>query len=231
MATLVHRWPMATVDGSGVTPDVVGANPGTAVRSGIYPKLAEFVHALPGVPGVKAGMTFDGGSGLVSLGSVANVTGNSTMTAWIKPNDLLRRSIISFGGVVGLMTWGIGIAGGTGSFEITQPGIINCNTGAGVITAGVLQFVAVTLTGTQIVLFVNRSFVASVSGGPYTLGGTVSGFGQPRAGATPIHEWSGQISDLRIYSGAMSTAEVQALYDSYFTPADPIFQNQLLMVP
>ena len=164
-------------------------------------------------------MKLDGTSGYARLpaGILGNV-GDFTVAVWVNlVASTAWARIFDFGSGTGsyMFLTPRSSAGGL-RFAITTSGAggeqrINATSP---LATGAWKHVAVTVAGSTGVLYVDGAPLAtgSITLRPSALGGTGSFIGRSQYSADPF--LNGQVDDLRIYSRALSAAEVQAMFQS-----------------
>ncbi len=168
----------------------------------------------------KAGkcLNFDGSTNYVDLGnpSELQITGNQTITMWLKPDDLsIERNPFakSYGaegtikqGTDGIMTYYYGTAGGNSTpFQSFSS--------SGNVSIGNWYFVALVrdLTNTRLHWYINGSLDNSADASYGTAStSTLSAY----IGDGDSGNYAGSIDDFRIYNRALSADEINALYES-----------------
>lgn len=154
---------------------------------------------------------FDGTDNCISLPLAMPTSSNLTVSAWV---NMVTSSLDG--------AWGRRIverSDGTNYYAMTMNTNntlaysfrTNSTNSVTALTPGQWYLITLTVQGTSTILYVNGAFDSSLtlssplavaSGVPYV--GCYAGNGH----------WSGQLDDMRIYSRALSAAEVQAIYNS-----------------
>jgi hypothetical protein len=154
------------------------------------------------------------GSGQYIDAGANPITGASpfTLAAWIDTSQVSRYS-----GALTIGASGGGTSAYIGTVNTAQVGTSNSigggfygtNVGSGIATTGQWVHVAMTFDGTTGTMYVNGTATNTF---PYTpaLAGTYLRIG--RIGSDTTYDFSGSIDDVRLYSRALSAAEVLALY-------------------
>jgi hypothetical protein len=163
-------------------------------------------------------LNFNGSTAYVDTGASANLQLSVfTYAAWVKTSSASDQSIIS-----------IGTSGGT-EFRVNSDltmYLIKTNLAAiglstGKVTSGTWTHVAVTYDSSG-----NYSFyVNGAAAGSGTSPQTFIWIGNGLIGRQTSGEYfNGSIDDLRVYDTAMSASQVAALYNSYTSSTDKMFQ-------
>lgn len=202
---LVGYWPMneatSTIAGDFSGNGYGGTLSGATIPSWIMGKLGQALN-------------FNGSTSYIDVGttpSALNLTGDLTVSAWIKPNSAGEGN---FGRIIDSMNTGSnGIA-----FEINASNglgfqqVVNSNTN--ILTFGQWQHVVVTLSGTTVTFYVNGASAGSGTQSPPASTAENFVIGNRMAGD---RTFDGGLDDVRIYSRALSASEVLALYKSAAT--------------
>ena len=172
-----------------------------------------------------ASLNFDGTDDHISVASNSNLNfsgGNFAISAWVNPSDLSGFPCI-LGKGNGSSTdeeylFCIGGAGGTGGGKKLTLFYKNSWWGAGgnILTTSTWQHVVVVVSGGNTITFyqngIQTNQVTGVSG---TYGPTLTtGLEIAKQGTTVGHYFPGQLDDVRIYNYALTTAQVQLLYNN-----------------
>ncbi len=163
---------------------------------------------------IGGGLSFDGVDDYVEVDDSDGIslTGDMTITAWVRPTDL-----VGYNGIVGKT-----VKGNPSPYDlytVPETGAVRFSVGDGNasqdiesgkgLTAGVWQHVAAIRSGSTGRLYVNGSQVASGSLGV----SAVDDGGALRIGSRDDQgtRMKGDIDDVRIYNRALSTTEIEAI--------------------
>lgn len=204
--SLVGRWTFDEGSGTVASDSSSGGNPGSVVA-------ASWTSGK-----VNNGISFDGSSSFVDMGSAANLTmvNSMTVSAWIYPTGAGSGAAGLPGGI---------IINKEGEYEIIrssdgtiQWAIANSNPGWNWINTGYVvplnqwTHICFIYDNGIIKTYANGTLVHSYNGsGP--IGDTVPSFNAFRVGARSAIDqyFQGKIDEVRLYNRALSTAEVQTL--------------------
>ncbi len=199
-ATLVARWSFNDGSGSSVADSSVNNNTGTATGSPTWTTGPQ-----------RGALSFNGNSQYVRRNSLTGMnSGNAahSIAAWIKVTALPanRAWILMLGrDTAGSHHWLIN------SRDSTQFGVWGSSQGVPVLTGGNWKHVAMTFDGINLKTYVNGDSVGTIAATfnlPATCTLTVA-----QAHNSENH-FNGLLDDVRVYNGALTTAEVKAL--SYY---------------
>lgn len=209
---LVAQWLLSAIDGSGNTPDASG-NGWTGAVKPTYPGNCPSIGAGP-FSALPNAMVFDGSDDYVDVGLVHTVGDVFSICAWVRPSSLTRLSIYSAGNSAGCPTFS-GSYLNNGGLEIASPGLFHDVSVGGILTAGRWAHVAYCRAGklprSGRVFYVNGAPVAMATQGDYDLGNNVA---STKLGcrAASLQSWSTGLADVRLYSNALTAAEVYDIY-------------------
>ena len=160
-------------------------------------------------------LTFDGGSTHVDVSSSASlgITGNITMSAWIKTNSPTADQIIAsrWGGGGTSNSYALQLAGSLGQIQFFLGGPGTLTSSAATVDTH-WHFITATYDGANERLYEDGAQIGSqAASGPNQNGGQDLHIGYEPAGFGGQY-FSGTIDDVRIYNRALSAAEVKQLY-------------------
>jgi hypothetical protein len=217
---LVAQWLLAAIDGSGNTPDASG-NGWTGAVKPTYPTDCPAVGVGP-CPAIPAGMDFNGSTQFVNVGRPHMVGNVYSLSAWFKTSAAgalanARYSIYSAGnnGVCPTLSTSNIAPGG---FEITTPGVFDDTSVAGLITLGEWHHVAFTrasTTTTDRIFYYDGAAVPMVVQVSRTHVNCIADCTVGSRSPTGSQFWPGSLADVRLYSHALSAAEVYGIYQSF----------------
>lgn len=209
-------WPFNEASGSTAV-DVWGARNATLFSSN--------VTRVAGVSG--NGLRFDGTStsyATLPAGLVSALTGDFTISAWVKFDALQNNQrILDFGSSTNNYMF---ISQNTGStlrygIRIGSPGEQGITTGALSLAAGKWVHVAVTMSGTTTTIYINGTLAAApttaIVNRPSGVSATANYFGKSQFNDPLL---KGTLDDIRIYTRALSAAEIAGMVSS-LAPAAP----------
>jgi hypothetical protein len=218
---LVAQWPLAAIDGSGNTPDASG-NGWTGAVKPTYPTDCPAVGIGP-CPAIPAGMDFNGSSHYVNVGRPHMVGNVYSISAWFKTSAAgaltgSRYTIYSAGnnGICPVLSTSFNSQGG---FEITTPGVFDENSSPNLITLGKWHHIVYSRAsstkadrkfyydGAQVGMALQNDRDHVNCSADCTIGS--------RAPAGGSQLWPGSLADVRLYSHALSAAEVYAIYEAF----------------
>ncbi|HVZ76263.1 MAG TPA: LamG domain-containing protein [Candidatus Paceibacterota bacterium] len=199
---LVSYWPLDEGSGS-ITDDVTGAHDGT-------------LHGSPAWVAGKFGdaVSFnDNGSQYISAGT-NTITGANpfTLAAWVNTAQLTNYAgAVAIGPSASYESAYIGVVAGAqyGTSNSLGGGLYGVNIGSGVTTIGAWVYIAMTSDGTNIRMYINGTLTNTVAATPSLASGPI---GIGRIGTDTTYDFKGVVDSPRIYSRALSGAEVSALY-------------------
>ena len=176
-----------------------------------------------------ASMNFDGVDDYVDVGNPSNlqITGDLTMSAWIKPTSLTTKFIVGKWGYSGNTKYGYGMFLDTGGISLTTSGNGSSwagirNIGSNLSTTTWSHIVGVYKSGTaqNIQLYINGSLVrngANYGSLPSSLYNTSTslriGADSDQASDQPYRFFPGQIDDVQIYNYALNATQIKMLYN------------------
>jgi len=149
------------------------------------------------------------GAGLVSFGSSAN----GTILAWIKPSSLPATQTILRQGLLGqCYSYAASLRGSTLYSGDTNGDFLL----GGTIATGTWQQIAVVFTPSGSQGFVNGAAVGSNADGPTNCSSAQNYFaiGVQGYNASSALFFSGSMSDVRVYARALSSGEIQQIYNA-----------------
>jgi hypothetical protein len=162
-------------------------------------------------------LTLSGNNQYVSLpAGVLNGLASFSVCAWISENmSPVWARVFDFGSGTTSYMFLTPNSGNGLRFSITTMGAANeQQINAGTVTTGSWQHVAVTLSGSMGVLYINGAEVGRTSNmtlNASSIGATTQRWiGRSEYAADPY--FAGQMDNFRVYNRALSAAEVQALY-------------------
>jgi len=147
--------------------------------------------------------SFDGVDDKVNLENVVSLESSMSVCAWIYPN-----LVTGFRGIVGdgEGNYAFHFQQKENTLEFAMAGI--GGTSGGTLTAGNWQFVCATYNGSTAEIYIDGSLVNSI-----TISGNMYDCSDCRIGSTNNGRYyDGKIDDVRIYNRALSSSEIQALY-------------------
>jgi len=158
----------------------------------------------------------DGTNDYIDLGSpsAANITGDLTVSAWVKP--------ASFAKTQGVISWGNGSTSSAYTVNISTARRIQflctgcttrTSTGATLsATTGTWSHIAVTLSGSTVKFYLNGTLLGtsqSVAKTPRSAGN-----GSLNIGRTGTTYMNGSLDELNIFNRTLGDAEIRAIYDA-----------------
>ena len=173
-------------------------------------------------------MAFTGADSLVASNSVALQSDNTTISFWVKVNQLPAQGevyLVSHGGWQ--ERWKISLPShGKPVFTTNSTGgIKDMDTDSVSLTLGVWRHVAMVHDGTDNKIFINGELKNSIAAAG-ALNKTVHPFG---IGYNPIDgggNFNGELDDLQVYNRALTDAQIDSLYGQQNQP--PVFTETLV---
>ena len=200
---LVGWWPMSEGSGTSLA-DRAGAHTGTL--EGTVPSWVDgkFGKCL----------SFNGGSGRVSLGAYVLGTGNISVSAWVKATDFgesgAGRIIDCAGTGTGAMLW---VRSSTGGFGFSSNGASTiAESAANAIVTGAWQHIVITRTSAGVAnLYLNGVLTGSANqaSGTPVVGSTNDRIGCRYDGN---RGFNGLIEDVRYWNRVLGIAEIKAMF-------------------
>lgn len=205
--SLVGSWPLISVDGSGVTPDISG-NGFNGLLKPTYSSDCPTSISGP-CPANSGALLFDGSNDYIDVSTATLADGNVwSVAAWIKPDDLARRTIWGGGNQVFGTSQNL-----DGGLEVIRPGSVIDISVAGAVTAGRWWFVAYSRSGqadANSSFYVNAAKVGKSVHYDTSMGST----GSAKIGCylPGTRHWKGGIGGVKFFNHALDHAEVYRLY-------------------
>lgn len=207
---LTRKWRLGS-ETSGVTPSALG----DGLDGTLSPSYPTNAPALAGgiCSNLPGSMLFDGSDDYVALPEGSGTLGNCfSISAWVYPKDLNRRTIFSSSVTFAQPNLGISTNYGEGSLEVVIPGIYVIGSAAGVVVANKWQLIT----------WAHYSQISTqffVNGMPVTTDPINTIFdATPRIAyvgcrSPSVQTWNGNIMEVSIYDHGLTAAEVWALYE------------------
>jgi hypothetical protein len=175
---------------------------------------------------IGAALVFDGNDDYIEIGKDPDfdITNQITVAAWIKGNAFDRewQTVISKGD----SSWRLQRNQNKGSLEFACTGVVVPGTrwsnilGTVDVNDGQWHHIAGTYDGSQVCLYVDGTLDVSSN----SIGGSIKITDQPvligENAEKPKRFWNGLIDDVRVYSYALSTADIEDLCEDTFKPVD-----------
>ena len=206
-AGLIAYW-----TGNNTTADTVSSLSGTLMNGATY---ASATSRTQGFPDAQA-FSLNGTNSYVqaATGETGTVSGARTVAAWVYLNSFtgLGEPILTGGSDIFGVTGTAGTCGG-GQYQLYVDHAGTCYVSDNSLAPGVWSFVAMTFDGSKVAFYIDgvasvalpaqmsNYGLATLEIGGNTLGGTSSGA-----------SFNGLLSEIQIYSRALSPAEIQGLY-------------------
>lgn len=160
----------------------------------------------------KQAATFDGQSSIISGNVPSSVNGNPiTVTAWVDPfnNNTGNWLGIVYVGSDCSTAETLAIQGGNLQLDTCGSNGGNFNSGIGV-PSNKWTFVAYTLNGTSLALYVNSNVKTITSTGTPSTSGTLLYIGNDKEATRP--PINGEISNVQVYNSALTPTQIQSIY-------------------
>jgi type II secretory pathway pseudopilin PulG len=163
---------------------------------------------------IDGALDFDGSNDYIDIGIALSLTDSLSVSAWVKPASVnIDRQVISKGNNGAITQWELktGTVGGMVDFRKWQGGPVGART-TQTLTSGTWTHLVGTWDGVAWKVY----WDGVLSNANTTSGPVATNFrlfiGAVDANGTPLQFWHGLIDDVRVYSRALSPAEVQILY-------------------
>ncbi len=164
----------------------------------------------------KEAYKFDGGADYINAANDINLTGNFTLSSWVRPTETSAAVYMR------ILSWDNSPASSIGDFEWAYRTDAPYNTleifnkttwldvGAGSVTRNSWSHVALVQNGTDYLNYVNGVFKSANKGYVSPLGKVAIGYRRDSQGGGG---WNGSIDEVRIYNRALTDAEIAGLYN------------------